>query len=32
MENPRAILHAETQYEVALMTEETGLLEELPYE
>ncbi len=32
MENPRAIVHAETQHEVALMTEETGLLEELPYE
>ncbi len=25
-------MHAETQHEVALMTEETGLLEELPYE
>ncbi len=32
MENPRAIVHAETQHEMALMTEETGLLEELPYE
>ncbi len=32
MENPRAIVHAETQYKVALMTKETGLLEELPYE
>ncbi len=32
MENPREIVHAETQHEMALMTEETGLLEELPYE
>ncbi len=32
MENSRAIVHAETQHEAALMTEETGLLEELPYE
>ncbi len=32
MENPRAIVHAVTQLEVALMMEETGLLEELPYE
>ncbi len=29
MDNPRAIVHAETQHEAALMTEETGLLEEL---
>ncbi len=32
MENPRAIVHAETEHEVALMAGETGLLEELPYE
>ncbi len=32
MENTRAIVHAATQHEAALMTEETGLLEELPYE
>ncbi len=32
MENPPAIVYAETQHEVALMTEETGVLEELPYE
>ncbi len=32
MENPRTIVHAETQHEAALMVEETGLLEELPYE
>ncbi len=32
MESPREIAHAETQHEMALMTEETGLLEELPYE
>ncbi len=32
MENPRAIVHPETQHEAALMTEETGLLEDLPYE
>ncbi len=32
MKNPRAIVHAETQYEVALMAGEMGLLEELPYE
>ncbi len=30
MENPRAIVHAETQHEAALMTDEMGLLEELP--
>ncbi len=29
MENPRALVHAETQHEV---TEETGLLEVPPYE
>ncbi len=28
MENPRAIVHAETQNEAALRTEETGLLED----
>ncbi len=32
MENPRALVHAETQHEVALVTEGTGLLEETPYE
>ncbi len=32
LENPRANVRAETQHEVALMTVETGLLEELPYE
>ncbi len=32
MENPRALVHAETQHEVALATGETGLLEEPPYE
>ncbi len=32
MENPRAIVHTGTQHKVALMTEEMGLLEELPYE
>ncbi len=32
MENPREIVHAETQHEMALVTVETGLLEELPYE
>ncbi len=32
MDNPRAIVHAETQHEAALMTEEAGLLEELSYE
>ncbi len=31
MENSREIVHAETQHEAALMSEETGLLEELPY-
>ncbi len=32
MEKPRIFVYAETQQEVALMTEETGLLEEPPYE
>ncbi len=32
MENPWALVHVETQHEVALVTEETGLLEETPYE
>ncbi len=32
MENLRAIVHAETQHEAALITEKTGLLEELPNE
>ncbi len=32
MKKPREIVHAEIQHEMALMTEETGLLEELPHE
>ncbi len=32
VEKPRALVHAETQREVALVAEETGLLEEPPFE
>ncbi len=32
MENPQAIVHAEIQHEASLVTEDTALLEELPYE
>ncbi len=32
MENPRALVYAEFQHKVALVTKETGMLEELSYE
>ncbi len=32
VEEPRTLVHAETQQEVSQVAEETGLLEELPYE
>ncbi len=32
VEKPRALVHAKTQQEVAQVAEETGLLEEPPYE
>ncbi len=32
MENPRALVYAEFQHKVALVTKETGMLEEPPYE
>ncbi len=32
MEKPRVFVHAETPHKVPLVTEDTGLLEEPPYE